>query len=99
MKQRVRWIALVLTPIVLVTGCSDSNAEAAGLTDAEFRAQTLERFDGFGQRDDGSTLDPADAAKHLCTDADWGTMKSNLGADWDGSFQKFAAENYCPENL
>ena len=73
----------------------------ANVDDDAFRAEALERFEMGKPEPDGSALDAAAFAKSLCqrSDSELADMKSNLGADWEGSFQQFAVQTYCPDRL
>jgi hypothetical protein len=63
-----------------------------------YRKAALDQF-GVGTTEaDGSSLDAVWLGQSLC-DANIALLKSNLGKDFDGSFQKFALSTFCPEKL
>jgi hypothetical protein len=70
----------------------------AGVDTEEFATIALERW-GIGvPESDGSGRDPVKFGLSLCA-GDVDLMLSNLGDDFEGSFQQYALETFCPELL
>jgi hypothetical protein len=70
----------------------------AGVDTEEFATTALERWGVGAPESDGSALDPVQFGMSLC-EADIDFMLSNLGDDFEGSFQEYALETFCPELL
>ena len=70
----------------------------AGVDTEEFAAIALERWGIGSPESDGSALDPVQFGMSLC-EADIDLMLSNLGDDFEGSFQQYSLETFCPELL
>ena len=71
----------------------------AGDFDVEaWRADAIERFGPEEVFDDGSREDYVELAFSICDQSasDRERMRDNLGADYDGSFQQFIIEEFCP---
>jgi hypothetical protein len=74
-------------------------AAEAGFDESAFLKIAGEKYGMFDETyDDGSTLTVMSMTRAIC-DGDLTVMKSNLGANWESSFQKFAIESFCPSKL
>ena len=74
-------------------------AAEAGFDEASYLKIAGDKYGMFDKTyDDGSTLTVMSATRAIC-DGDLSVMKSNLGANWESSFQKFAIESFCPSKL
>ena len=70
----------------------------SGVDAEEFAAIALETW-GIGVPEaDGSAIDPFKFGLSLCA-GDVDLMLSNLGDDFEGSFQQYSLETFCPELL
>jgi hypothetical protein len=64
----------------------------------EWRRRAIEKFGPEETYSDGSKDDYVRLALSICnqTNAERETMLTNLGADYEGSFQQFVIETFCP---
>jgi hypothetical protein len=64
----------------------------------EWRRKAIEKFGPEETYSDGSKDDYVRIALSICNQstAERETMKTNLGADYEGSFQQFVVETFCP---
>ena len=87
------------TELANIVGVKTPPEAPAEFDEAEFLRIAEEEY-GIVTRtyDDGSSLTPLGMANAIC-DGDVAVMKSNLGASWDSSFQKFVLETLCPQKL
>ena len=78
---------------------ADPPAVPEGFDQSDFLEVAESRYGVVDETyDDGSTLTVMQLAFRIC-DSDVATMKSNLGAKWDTSFNKYAIESLCPHKL
>lgn len=70
----------------------------AGVDEEAFAREVLETWGIGAEEEDGSKIDVVAFARSLC-DGDVATMISNLGDDFEGSFQEFALTTFCPDKL
>jgi outer membrane murein-binding lipoprotein Lpp len=93
---------------VVASYCGTELSSAVGVTPAptppegvdteEFAKIALERW-GVGLPEaDGSAADPVQWGMSVC-EVDIDMMLSNLGEDFEGSFQEYSLETFCPELL
>jgi len=63
-----------------------------------WRRETIKKFGGEQTNPDGSKDDYVRFALPICkqSNAERETMLTNLGADYEGSFQQFVIETFCP---
>lgn len=74
-------------------------AEESGIDEEQFLKTAKEKYGVVDEKfDDGSTLTVMDLAQAICS-GNVTTMKTNLGSDWETSFNKFTIETFCPEKL
>lgn len=87
------------TELAEIVGVQAPPEAPSDFSEAEFLRIAEEEY-GIVTRtyDDGSTLTPMGMANAIC-DGDVSVMKSNLGANWGSSFQKFVVETLCPQKL
>jgi hypothetical protein len=64
----------------------------------EWRRRAIEKFGPEETYSDGSKDDYVRIALSICkqSNAERETMRTNLGADYEGSFQQFVVETFCP---
>lgn len=79
-----------------VTPMAEPTTEGVDLE--AFRAQALDEFGVGAEEEDGSSLDAVATAQMLCN-GDVETMLSNLGDNFEGSFQQLALTTFCPGKL
>ncbi len=74
-------------------------AEEVGIDQEQFLKTAREKYGVVDEKfEDGSTLTVMDLAQSICG-GDVSTMRTNLGSDWETSFQKFTIETFCPSKL
>jgi hypothetical protein len=85
------------TDLATFVGVTPAPSAPQSLDVEEFRKISEEKW-GFGiPEEDGSVLDPVDAARKICeADTDWG---NNTNFTFEGSFQEYAITSFCPEKL
>lgn len=69
-----------------------------GVDPEAWRSEAIRRFGPEETFDDGSKEDYVELALMICnqTDGERATMRANLGAEYEGSFQKFMLDTFCP---
>ena len=85
--------------VACAQAAADPPVVDAGDFDVEaWRAEAIERFGPEETFDDGSKEDYVEIAFLICDQSasDRARMMENLGADYDGSFQQFIIESFCP---
>lgn len=75
-----------------------SSLDTGNFDTEEWRRKAIEKFGPEQTYNDGSKDDYVRLALSICkqSPADRETMRTNLGADYEGSFQQFAIETFCP---
>ena len=75
-----------------------ASLELADLDVEAWRSEAIERFGPEMTFDDGSKLDYVRLALSICKkgDAEVAAMEANLGAEYEGSFQQFVIDTFCP---
>jgi len=77
---------------------SPPSLELGNFDTEEWRRRAIEKFGPEQTYSDGSKDDYVRLALSICkqSDAERQTMRTNLGADYEGSFQQFVIETFCP---
>ena len=75
-----------------------TTAPASGFDMESWRQEAIDRFGPEETHPDGSKDDYVQLARTICdqSDSDRSTMRSNLGARYEGSLQQFIIEEFCP---
>jgi len=75
-----------------------SSLDTGNFDTEEWRQQAMKKFGPEQTYSDGSKDDYVRLALSICkqSNAERETMRTNLGSDYEGSFQQFVIETFCP---
>ena len=86
------------TDLAAQLGATTLPPPKAGVNLDAFRHEALARWNVGAPEADASKLDAVATAQSIC-DGDVATMVANLGSKFEGSFQQFAMQTFCPDKL